>query len=115
MDRVYKSDIPAIKKTLDELAMEFSGIDFKTDWLRLRIEPLREHVGRLERLLLSPKFARETSRLTRGVSMFHSDLVYFRENLKALKLMLKSGTKPAPSRSGASKATRKNTATKREA
>ena len=47
--------------------------------------------------------------------MFHSDLVYFRENLKALKLMLKSGTKPAPSRSGASKATRKNTATKREA
>ena len=106
MDRVYKSDIPAIKKTLDELAMEFSGIDFKTDWLRLRIEPLREHVGRLERLLLSPKFARETSRLTRGVSMFHSDLVYFRENVKTLKLILKSGKISDPVKPGIRKSKR---------
>ncbi len=115
MDRVYKSDIPAIVKALDDLMEKFSGLDSKTNWVRLRIQPLHEHALRLERLLRSPKFARETSRLTKGVSMFHSDLVYFRENLKTLQLILKSGRKPAPIRSGASKGTKKTTATRREA
>ena len=53
------------------------------------IEPLLEHVKFLERLLRSPKFARETARLRRGVVMFHSDLVYLRENVKALRAILK--------------------------
>ena len=89
MDRSYKEDIPRAKRTLEELKKEFSGIASTTDWTKLRIEPLLDHVKSLEQLLRSPKFARETARLRRGVVMFHSDLVYLRENVKALKEILK--------------------------
>jgi hypothetical protein len=88
MDRSYKEDIPKTKRALEELKKEFSGVASTTDWARLRIEPLLDHVKSLERLLLSPKFARETARLRRGVVMFHSDLVYLRENVRALKQIL---------------------------
>jgi len=62
MDRSYKEDIPKMRRALEEL--------------------------KKERLLRSPKFARETARLRRGVAMFHSDLVYLRVNVKALKEIL---------------------------
>jgi hypothetical protein len=88
MDRSYKEDIPKAKRALEELKKEFSDVASTTDWTRLRIEPLLGHVKSLERLLRSPKFARETARLRRGVVMFHSDLVYLRENVKALKQIL---------------------------
>jgi hypothetical protein len=89
MDRSYKEDIPKNRRALDQLKKEFSGVASTTDWTKLRIEPLLEHAKFLERLLRSPKFSRETSRLRRGVVMFHSDLVYLRENVKALKEILK--------------------------
>jgi hypothetical protein len=89
MDRTYKEDIPSTRRALEELKKEFSGVPSTTDWTRLRIEPLLNHVKSLERLLRSPKFARETARLRRGVVMFHFDLVYLRENVKALKEILK--------------------------
>ena len=89
MDRSYKEDIPKNRRALEELKKEFSDVASTTDWTKLRIEPLLEHVKFLERLLRSPKFARETARLRRGVVMFHSDLVYLRENVKALKEILK--------------------------
>jgi hypothetical protein len=88
MDRSYKEDIPKMKRTLEDLKNGFSGVAATTDWTRLRIEPLLDHVKSLERLLRSPKFARETARLRRGVVMFHSDLIYLRENVKALKQVL---------------------------
>ena len=88
MDRSYKEDIPRAKRILEELKKEFSGVASTTDWTKLRIEPLLDHVKSLERLLRSPKFARETARLRRGVVMFHSDLVYLRENVKGLKEIL---------------------------
>jgi hypothetical protein len=88
MDRSYKEDIRKTKRALKELKKEFSGVASTTDWAKLRIEPLLDHVKSLERLLRSPKFARETARLRRGVVMFHSDLVYLRENVKALKQVL---------------------------
>jgi hypothetical protein len=88
MDRSYKEDIPKTRRALEELRKEFSGVASTTDWTKLRIEPLLDHVKSLERLLRSPKFARETARLRRGVVMFHSDLVYLRENVKALKTIL---------------------------
>jgi hypothetical protein len=88
MDRSYKEDIPKAKRALGKLKKEFSGVASTTDWTKLRIEPLLDYVESLERLLRSPKFARETARLRRGVAMFHSDLVYFRENVKALKKIL---------------------------
>jgi hypothetical protein len=89
MDRSYKEDIPRAKRTLEELRKAFLGVHSTADWTKLRIEPLLEHVKSLERLLRSPKFARETARLRRGVVMFHSDLVYLRENVNALKEILK--------------------------
>lgn len=88
MDRSYKEDIPRTRRALEELKREFSGSTSTTDWTKLRIDPLLDHVKSLERLLRSPKFAREVSRLRRGVVMFHSDLVYLRENVKALKEIL---------------------------
>jgi hypothetical protein len=89
MDRSYKEDIPKNRRALQQLKQEFSGVASTTDWTKLRIEPLLEHIKFLEELLRSPKFARETARLKRGVVMFHSDLIYLRENVKALKEILK--------------------------
>jgi len=88
MDRRYKEDIPRMRRSLEKMKKEFSGVASTTDWTKLRIEPLLDHAKFLERLLRSPKFARETARLRRGVVMFHSDLVYFRENIKVLKEIL---------------------------
>lgn len=88
MDRAYKEDIPRHKKALLELKKEFAGVASNTDWTGLRIEPLLAYVTFLERLLHSPKFARETARLRKGVSMFYSDLVHLRTNLKVLKAIL---------------------------
>jgi hypothetical protein len=95
VDRVYKGDIPAARRALERLKAEFSRFDSKTDWRRLRIQPLLEHARSLERLLRSPRFARETSRLPRGVPMFRSDLVYLRENIRALRAILASERKSA--------------------
>jgi len=89
MDRSYKEDIPKMSRALEALKKEFSNVASTTDWTKLRIEPLLYHARFLERLLRSPKFARETARLRRGVVMFHSDLIYLRENVKALKEILK--------------------------
>lgn len=88
MDQVYKGDIPRHKKVLAELKREFSRVRPGTNWAKLRIQPLLEHATFLERLLRSPKFSRESSRLRKGVAMFHSDLVYLRANIKALKEIL---------------------------
>ena len=44
-------------------------------------------------LLDRPDFAKEYSRLRRGVVMFHSDLVYLRDNVKALEKTLESEKK----------------------
>jgi len=93
VDRVYKTDIPRLRKALIRLKEGFSGLDSGTDWTRLRIEPLLKHAEALERLLNQPGFAKEYSRLRRGVVMFHSDLVYLRENVGALKKTLESEKK----------------------
>ena len=89
MDRVYRSNIPALRAALEELREEFSGISSQTDWSRLRVQPLLRHATELETQLES----QGTSRLTRGVAMFHSDLVYLRENVVQLKQILASERK----------------------
>src|SRR6267143_1661041 len=93
VDRVYKNDIPALRKDLENLKNDFSGLGLKMDWKKLRIEPLLHHARFLERVLRSEKFSQEAARLTRGVEMFHSDLVYLRGNLKGLKRILESAKK----------------------
>jgi hypothetical protein len=98
MDRVYKEDIPSVVKTLQALRDEFVRLDSRTDWARLRIEPLLGHAKRLDRLLRSKDFVGETARLRVGVGMFHADLVYFRENIRGLKNVLALERKAALNR-----------------
>ena len=94
MDKSHKVDIPRARRALEELKKEFSNVASTTDWTKLRIEPLLDHVRSLELLLRSPKFARETKRLRRGVVMFHADLIYLRQNVKALKEILAAERSP---------------------
>ena len=90
VDRVYRNGLPALRKKLEKLREEFSHRGSRTHWAKLRIEPLLDHVGSLERLLGSHEFSQESSRLRRGVEMFHSDLVYLRTNVRALEKVLES-------------------------
>lgn len=93
VDRVYKEELPALRKTLERLREDFSLLDSETDWTKLRIEPLQKHLESLEQLLGSREFSQEFSRLRKGVVLFHSDLVYFRTNIKGLKKLLLSEKK----------------------
>jgi hypothetical protein len=95
MDRVYKQSIPGVVKSLEELRSQFAGLESRTDWTRLRIEPLLKHAKLLDSLLSSGEFARERARLRAGVGMLHADLIYFRENIRGLKKALASERKAA--------------------
>jgi chromosome segregation ATPase len=86
VDRVYKTNIPALRRALEKLRTEFSELNSRTEWIKLRVEPLLRHVKELEQQLKS----QGSSRLTKGVRLFHSDLVYLRENVKGLKKVLQS-------------------------
>ncbi len=88
VDRVYKGAFRSFRTDLIELRDGFARTDSKTDWNRLRIEPLLKHVDSLEAILKSKRFAGEVSRLRRGVPMFHSDLVYLRLNIRELRKTL---------------------------
>jgi len=94
VDRVYKADLPRLRKALEELKEGFSDLGPPgMKWTKLRIEPLLKHLSSLERLLYSEEFSRESARLAKGVEMFHSDLVYMRENVRALERLLQSERK----------------------
>jgi hypothetical protein len=92
MDKVYKEDIPKLKRALQDLRKKFSRIESRTDWIGLRINPLLRHVKALERLLKAPDFSSEHKRLRNGVSLFRSDLVYLSTNVKTLKSLLPAET-----------------------
>jgi molecular chaperone GrpE (heat shock protein) len=94
VDRVYKEDLPRLRKALEELREDFSALgSSKTDWVKLRIDPLLKHLDSLEQLLHSREFSQEFSHLRKGVELFHSDLLYLRENVKGLKKLLQSERK----------------------
>jgi hypothetical protein len=84
VDRVYGSDLPQLRKTLAELKSEFSRLDTPTDWVRLRIVPLQNHVNALERALRTWR----STPLRGAVPMLHSDLVYLKENVRHLQRQL---------------------------
>ncbi len=90
VDRVYKADLPRLRNNLEKLKESFSDLGSKTNWIKLRIEPLLKHLVSLEEALKSEEFSPEFSRLTKGVEMFHSDLVYFRTNVRGLEKVLQS-------------------------
>ena len=94
VDKAYKKDLPQLRSDLEKLRDGFSSLgSSRTNWTKLRIEPLLKHLDSLEQLLNSEEFSRESSRLTKGVRMFHSDLVYLRENIKGLEKVLLSEKK----------------------
>ena len=95
VDRAYKGAFHAFRAELEDLKAGFAAIEPKTDWTRLRIEPLLKHVGSLEGILKSKRFAGEVSRLRRGVSMFRSDLVYLRHNIRELRETLRVAQRAA--------------------
>ncbi len=86
VDRAYMANVPALRKALEKLKREFSKIEPTTDWVKLRVEPLLLHAKQLEQVLKS----QGSSRLKRGVTMFHSDLVYLQKNVEGLKAALQS-------------------------
>lgn len=93
VDHVYKESIPKLRKALEKVRQDFVALRPKTDWNKLRVEPLLKHLDALEQLLKSKKFSQEFSRLRRGVELFHSDLVYFGTNVKGLERLLESEKK----------------------
>ena len=93
VDRVYKKILPELRKAIEKLGEDFSDLGPKTDWTKLRIEPLLRYSESLEQLLESEEFSGEASRLRKGVVLFHSDLVYLRTNAKGLKKILQSERK----------------------
>ena len=94
VDRVYKASLPRLRAELERLRKDFSSHGpSKTNWTKLRIEPLLRHLDSLEQVLHSEEFSGEASRLRKGVVFFHSDLVYLGDNVKALKSLLKAERK----------------------
>ena len=94
VDRVYKKQLPQLRNDLEKLRENFSSLSTsRTNWIKLRIEPLLKHLDSLEQLLDSEEFSRESLHLVKGVRLFHSDLVYFRENVKGLESVLQSEKK----------------------
>jgi hypothetical protein len=89
VDRVYKADIPALRKSLEKLKTEFRGLKSKTNWTKVRVEPLLRHAKQLEVQLKE----QSSARLSKGVRMYHSDLVYLRGNIDALKKIVRSERK----------------------
>jgi len=90
VDRMYKASLPRYRKALERLKDEFSNLSSKTNWTKPRIEPLLKHVNALEQVLGAKAFSQESSRLTRGVVFFRSDLEYLRRNVKGLEKLLHS-------------------------
>ena len=90
VDRVYIASLPRLMKDFHKLKEDFANLSSRTDWTKLRIDPLLSHLNSLEQLLKSEAFAQEFSRLSKGVVLFHSDLVYFRTNVQGLKKILES-------------------------
>ena len=93
VDRVYKKQIPVLRNKLEKLRADFLALNPKTDWVGLRIDPVLSHVRSLELLLGSPDYSAEFSRLTKGVELFHSDLVYLRKNIEGLEKILQQEKK----------------------
>lgn len=84
VDRVYRSDLPRLRRTLLDLKRRFSRLETSTDWVRLRIDPLLAHARNLE----SRVRRWESEGIRGGVPMLHSDLVYLRENVRHLESAL---------------------------
>lgn len=95
VDRVYRASIPQLRRELEKLQQHFSELRPKVDWNGIRVEPVLQHAKALEHLLESAKFSREFSRLTKGVELFHSDLVYLRADVKGLTRVLEIETRSA--------------------
>ena len=89
VDRVYKSNLPALRKALEKQRADIALLRPKSDWLRLRVDHLLRHARSLETVLRSTELSQGSHRLTRGVVFLHSDLVYLRTNVKGLEEIIR--------------------------
>jgi hypothetical protein len=55
VDQVYKKQLPELRGALEQLREDFSNLGSKTDWTKLRIEPLLSHIESLEQVLGSER------------------------------------------------------------
>jgi hypothetical protein len=86
VDRVYRADLPELRKSLLDLRRDFFDLDTSTDWVRLRINPLLAHIDQLRAVIR----IWDSSRLRGAVPLLHADLVYFRNNVRGLRRILAS-------------------------
>jgi hypothetical protein len=89
VDRVYRSDLPHMREVLLNMRKEFLKANPSTAWVRLRIDPLLTHLEQLRTMV--PEW--DSSGPLGGVPMLHSDLVYFRQNVRGLQRVLASERK----------------------
>jgi hypothetical protein len=47
VDRVYKGGIPELRKDLEKLRDDFLNLGSKTNWVKMRIEPVLRHAETL--------------------------------------------------------------------
>ena len=89
VDRVYKCNLPALRKILERQRADLALLRPKSDWLRQRVDHLLRHARSLETILQSGELSQRSYRLTRGVVFLHSDLVYLRTNVKGLEEVIR--------------------------
>lgn len=102
VDRVYRTDLPELRKNLLNLRKEFSTLDTSTDWVLLRVDPLIAHVDRLQAMVR----IWDSSRLRGAVPLLHADLVYFRSNVRGLRRLLSSEERMSRKKRGAGRSSR---------
>jgi hypothetical protein len=79
----YLFNLKRLKKELEEIKDDFSKFDPLTDWTRAKVNPLLNHVGNLmESLKWFPRSLDE--------KLLEDDVKYFEENIKGLRIVLKS-------------------------
>ena len=84
VDRVYRTNLPSLRKSLLNMRREFSALDTSTDWVRLRVDPLLAHIDQLRAMI----GIWDSSRHRGAVPLLHADLVYFRKNVRGLRRVL---------------------------
>ena len=79
----YLFNLTRLKKELEEIRDDFSKFAPLTDWNKIRVNPLLDHLGNLmESLKWFPRSI--------GEKLLEEDTKYFEKNIKGLRTVLKS-------------------------
>ncbi len=92
LNKIHIEKLMEYKKELQNLKNKFSKFKPTTDWNKIRIEPLLEYIGLLE------KIARENLDIL-PEEQFKEDIVYFKKNIDGLNKVLNSEIKYSKAKS----------------